>query len=514
MPTRELESMSGYCKVCHDIGCSLSLDETLRLIVESVADFLKLKGCLIRLLDSQGKKMEIAASHGLSDAYRQKGVVELAKSQADQETLQGKIVVIDDVLSDPRIQYKQRTREEGIGSIAFIPLALKNRVIGVLRAYTEAGRHFSEEDLKLLVTFSFHGAVAIENARNYKKMQTLNEVARTIGSTLDLDKLLGLIVEQAALTMGIKGASIRLLDVSGKFLEAKAVYGLSRHYLDKGPVEVDRSLIDQEAISGKVVAVLDASKDPRYQYPEEAKAEGIKSVLCLPLSLDDRIIGVLRLYTGLPYNFTPEEIEFLCALASQSSIAIKNAMIYKRMHALYKVARSTSSTLNLQTVLDEIAGECASAMEVKGCSVMLLDREEGTLKPAASWGLSEDYLKKGPVGADKSLTECLDGQPVTVLDMENDSRIQYPEFAKKEGLRSMLSVPMMIKEGCIGVLRIYTARPRPFRPEEVEFLQTLSNQGAIAIENARLFEHVKKDYEDLSRDVLQWYDWGAKPPTL
>lgn len=164
---------------------------------------------------------------------------------------------------------------------------------------------------------------------------TLYQVTRTITSTLELDKVLKLITENTTKTMGVKACSIRLIDEDKKTLRIVSAYGLSEDYLKKGPVEIDKSPLDAEVIKGNIVRLKDATTDPRFQYPEEAKKEGIKSVLCVPLQLKDRVIGVMRVYTERPHNFTKIEIEFLTALASSAAIAIENARLYDLLRREY-----------------------------------------------------------------------------------------------------------------------------------------------------------------------------------
>ncbi len=172
----------------------------------------------------------------------------------------------------------------------------------------------------------------LENA--YYKTKTLYDIARAVTSTLNFREVLNTIVQQATKAMNAKACSIRLLDQEKRQLWIGAAYGLSQEYLSKGVVDLDKSLVDRGALRGKPVSVLDVTKDPGFQYPEEAKKEGIRSVLCVPLMVREQPIGVLRLYTGEIHRFTEEEIEFLSALASQGAVAIENARTYQRLEEL------------------------------------------------------------------------------------------------------------------------------------------------------------------------------------
>lgn len=164
----------------------------------------------------------------------------------------------------------------------------------------------------------------------------LSDMERTMCSVLDMSRVLSLIAEKTTKALNAKGCSIRLLDQSGQTLEIKATYGLSDKYMTKGPVQVEHSKVDREVLEGKVVYIEDASKDPRFQYPEEARREGIVSVLSVPLRLADRKIGVLRVYTSELRRFSPEEIEFLQAVAAQAAVAIQNAALFETLKQQYK----------------------------------------------------------------------------------------------------------------------------------------------------------------------------------
>ncbi len=167
--------------------------------------------------------------------------------------------------------------------------------------------------------------------------RSLYEVARVINSSLDPTTVLEKIAEHVTLAMEAKACSIRLLDKQGKRLLVGAAYGLTRGYLRKGAVEVEKSGIDQEALAGNKVAIRNACTDPRFQYPEKAKEEGIASVMVVPLMVEDRAIGVLRVYSATCRDFTPEETEFLTAIANLSAIAIENARLHQALKADYEL---------------------------------------------------------------------------------------------------------------------------------------------------------------------------------
>ena len=183
-------------------------------------------------------------------------------------------------------------------------------------------------------------------------------------------------------------------------------------------------------------------------------------------------------------------------------------------HALYEAAAAVNSSLGPPSVLSSLVESVARALGAKASSLMLLTPDRKLLLHTAACGLSDWYVRKGPVSADESISEALQGRPVAVLNATEDTRIQYREQARQEGIASILSVPVMLREEVIGVMRVYTDEPRHFTEEDVYFTGAVAHLGAIALENARLYDSVAKDHEELRRDVGEWraalgWEWMA-----
>lgn len=169
---------------------------------------------------------------------------------------------------------------------------------------------------------------------------------------------------------------------------------------------------------------------------------------------------------------------------------------------LNQLARDTTSTLGFYPRLNLICHSIMKIMGLKGVSIRLLDDRTNLLELASDCGLSEAYINKGPVDADKSLAKALEGEPHFVLDASTDPGLQYPEDARKEGIVSVLSFPLMGREKVIGTLRLYTAERRTFDQNELDFIGALSSQGAISIENAKIYDTQKKQDEAKSEFVM------------
>jgi GAF domain-containing protein len=129
-----------------------------------------------------------------------------------------------------------------------------------------------------------------------------------------------------------------------------------------------------------------------------------------------------------------------------------------------------------------------TGLGVKGCALLLIDRRSKELKVAASYGLSEDYLNKGPISSHKSMASSLEEGPVAVPDVTDDPRIQYPEEAQKEGIASILSVPIQLHQQSLGVLRVYTSEPWEFTLEDINFVQAIAQIIGVSVEMSRMYK--------------------------
>lgn len=159
----------------------------------------------------------------------------------------------------------------------------------------------------------------------------LYEVAKVINASLDPSIVLDKIVQCVTHVMHVKACSIRLLDSRKKQLVLGAAHGLSKDYLHKGPILIKESGLDQKALSGETLWLKNVQTDKDFQYRAKAKAEGIKSVFVVPLLVQKKAIGVLRVYAGSIHKFNDEDIKYLEAVANLSAIALDNAKHHKTL---------------------------------------------------------------------------------------------------------------------------------------------------------------------------------------
>lgn len=175
---------------------------------------------------------------------------------------------------------------------------------------------------------------------------------------------------------------------------------------------------------------------------------------------------------------------------------------YHYFKAFINITRAIGSSLELKEVLQKIVKSTCEITCSKGCTLMLLDEKGERLEVKSFYGLSDQYVKKGPLMADQSISDALSGRPVIIEDAGSDPRVQYPREAKKEGIASIASFPIILKERVIGVLRLYTSVPCRFSQDDIEFLSAIAMQSGIAIENAKMYERVKTNFEKSVAPIL------------
>ncbi|MGD0282160.1 MAG: GAF domain-containing protein [Dissulfurispiraceae bacterium] len=328
-------------------------------------------------------------------------------------------------------------------------------------------------------------------------LESYQNICKAISSSISLNEVLDLIVANAVKVMNVKASMLRMLNKETQELEVVAFYGLSEQYINKGPVAYDPTIFD--ALSGKAASTYDISADPDAQYRRQAEDEGIRSILSIPVMFKKEVIGVLRMYTAEPIKYKPEDLKFMTAIAEQAAIAIMNAREFEStvsrakeyLRAFEVVTKAVSSSLRLNEVLNLIVRKLPEVMNLKAATIRLLDESGKKLELVAAYGLSEQYLARGPVDFEENVKEALQKGPVAMHDVTTDPRVHYQKEAGHEGIKSMLTLPIIVKEKVIGVLRLLTGVPRQFSGEDITFSSSLAEVCGTAIENARMYEQLK-----------------------
>ncbi len=259
-----------------------------------------------------------------------------------------------------------------LGTVALATIALAERQ-GLLPHYTvlpvlPPGLH--RNVLYILAQVSFFAIAAFATVHlaalvmrrlreRERQIGALLQATQAVSSTLSLPDVLQHLARSAARALSTRRASIRLLDETGERMPMVAAYGLSEAYQNKGEVLLSRSALDREAMSGHPIVVAHAVGDPRIQYPRHVAEEDIGSILVVPIVGRAGPMGVLRVYADQPNRFTPTDVDFGLAIASQGAVAIENAMAHE---ALRKADQARA--LFVRTVTHELRAPVSSAQSL------------------------------------------------------------------------------------------------------------------------------------------------------
>lgn len=175
-----------------------------------------------------------------------------------------------------------------------------------------------------------------------------------------------------------------------------------------------------------------------------------------------------------------------------------------QLEALSKISKAITSDLFLEDILKLIVTITAEVMRSKICSLMLLNEKTKELEIRATQSVSEEYNKKPPLKVGEGIAGKVveTGKPIWVYDVAQEKEYKYKNIAEKEGLKSLLCVPLKVKGKCIGVLNCYTSHPHHFTPQEAHLLTVVANQAAVVIENTELMVKTKLLQEELKTRKL------------
>lgn len=350
----------------------------------------------------------------------------------------------------------------------------------------------------------------VENGALEEQIAVMRDIIRETMSGLNQDEALAAMLEQMVTRLGYRAAVLRLLDAERQELILGAAYGLSQEYLLKGPMQVAENEVDRRVVEeGETVTISDLGSEQAFMFREQAAREGLVSMMVVPLVIGDHVVGLLRVYQAAKHTFSGHEIAFVSAIAGIGAQIIRQTRMYS---AFRNLARNLNSSLELKDVLGTLIIQAVEELNVRAGSIRLLGPKRETLHMAAAYGLSEEYLKKGPVKVAQSPVDRRvfeEGKPVVISDLQQEAAFQYTEEAHREGIRSVLVLPLQIDEVKVGVLRLYSGQVRQFSAEEINFALAVADLGAVAIENARLHEFLKQRLDALKADADGWYRFLA-----
>jgi putative nucleotidyltransferase with HDIG domain len=399
----ELTALSGFATV---FDSTLIEGKVYANLSNAISRSINPDAVLAFRFDQGSEHLVLAASFGASEAEANLRIP-LDYGMAGQVLKTMEPILVGNTDLEPG--YRQLLESQRIRSAIFAPLKWREEVYGVVFAGNQEKDSFNENDRNLLAALAVQGALAIHNARLYSDLEdrigelhAIFEIDKAITSAIDLETVLQQIVQMSIGLLDARISSLMLLDEESDELVIAAAHGLSEDYIHKGPIKIGESIAGRVIKEGRPIAIDDISEDSGHIYADQARVEGLCSLLSIPLSLKDRVIGVLNIYTEEPHDFSPHEINLFTSLASQAAIAIENARLFESLEEIYiEVITALASAIDARDAythghsqrVTDFAVNIAEAMGMAAAEVDII-RNAGILHDVGKIGIKEDILKK------------------------------------------------------------------------------------------------------------------------
>jgi signal transduction protein with GAF and PtsI domain len=342
----------------------------------------------------------------------------------------------------------------------------------------------------------------------------LHRISNIVSSGADLESVLGELISLAVEVTDCDACLVYLLDAASGEIVLRA--SQLPHPAEIGNIRLRMG----EGVTGwvaehrSVVALpSNAASDSRFKFFAALPEDTYDAFLSVPLIAGGDVIGVINIHHRGPHQHSAEEVALVSFLGEQlggaiakSRLSERSRMAARHMETLAAVADAIASDSYLNRILQAISEMVAETMDSPVCSIMLVDDEKQELVISAARCSSPEYLHKLPLKIEDSLIGHVvrERRPIAVPNVVAEKRYRYPELARKTGLTSLLSVPLLAREKVIGTINIYTKEQRCFRDEEVGFVKAVAGQAAVAIENARLMSETLEMKRALeSRKVVE-----------
>ena len=361
MPTKNNLSQPNTVAALREIARALSttwdLDSTLDLIARKTTEMMHVDSCAIYLLDPDGETLRLRASTGLSQRALGRATLRIGEGMTGYAVKGNKPVYAAHAHQDPHFKWVAEAQETAFNSLLATPLIIETQpqAIGAINVQTKEIHYFSETEVELLAFISDLAAGALAKARlldqqkqRIEEMQALAELSEVITSPQYLDDMLNVVTEMAAKSMDASVCSIFLINESRTHLELRSAKRTTSPYSHREPLPIEAGIVGKVAATGKPIYIRDVRTDPAYLGTELATAEGLVSLLSVPLAVRDRVIGVMNCYTSEARAFTSEQHALLTTLANQTALAIENARLVTNTAVIREMHHRIKN--NLQTV--------------------------------------------------------------------------------------------------------------------------------------------------------------------
>jgi GAF domain-containing protein/anti-sigma regulatory factor (Ser/Thr protein kinase) len=528
--TKELAALNAIAAA---VSQSLHLDEVLNGALEKTLQVMEIEAGGIYLLDEEAGVLTIAAHRGFSPEFVA-GIDKLKVGEgfSGRVAQSGQPLLVENASTDPRLA-RMVVRDAGLRSAAIVPLSSKGKVLGTLFAMARVHREFSKQDVQLLTSIGHQIGVAIENARLYEdtksrlaQLTALQETTRAVASTLQLDELLNLIIEQASALVQAGGGILNLVDWEKREDEVVSATGSAAVALGYSST-LEGSLSGWVTLHNRPVISNHVQDDPRVDPSALSwltKTE-IQSAAVVPLAIRDHVLGTLVMVDkeGGRVAFSQGDSDLLVSFASQAATAIENARLFdaearraEQFRVIGDVGRSMTSVLAIDDLLHEIVRLVKETFGYYLVQIGLIEGDEMVFNVGLGPTFDDPQFQPPRVkvgGEGITAWVAATGEPLLVPDVSQDPRyLLLPGWGE---IKSELAVPLKTKSAIIGTLDVESNELNAFDESDLVVLQSLANQAAAAIENARLYEQAQQAaaLEERNRLARELHD-SAKQQAL
>lgn len=351
------------------------------------------------------------------------------------------------------------------------------------------------------------------------KLQVMQEVQRVSSGNFALNEMLELFMDVTLRTTNTDAGSILILDPETKELTFQVVRGPKSEGLKDLSVKLGEGIAGWVAKAGQSVLSEDVSKDHRFtgHIAKQIKVTP-HSILCVPLKGKARVLGVLEVITrNMKKPFTYDDLSAMESLASQIGMVMENASLFsqhneeiRRLEALTSASGVVNSTLDLKVLLKLLMELAARTLHAEASSIFMVDEASGDLTCEIATGEKSTEVKEIRVPKGKGIVGAVaeSGKGLLIPDASKDERF-FKKADEKTAFvtKNLIAVPLVARGKCIGVMEVLNRLGgHTFTPDDMELLQALGHQSAIALQNAQLYQNLQESFLSTVRSLAQAVD--------
>lgn len=510
MRMKEISTLNAIALVLSE---TCELDALLNRTLDKILEMTETEAGGICLLDERRQELILRVHRGLSPK-----VVETSTAIRVGQGISGRVaatkkpVIIEDLAADKRLTRPLLLRE-GFRSAAIVPVTLRGKGIGVFNILTRKVRRYTPSEAKMLINIGNQIGIAIENASLLKtreeeisRLHALNRISHIISSEISLDALLERVYEQVKTILHPENFCITLYNKDHHAFDVILKY-------EKDVKKRKYSFPASQGLSSKVFF----NKKPilTKDYLTECHRQCVepygpptKAWLGVPIIEKGKAIGCIYIYDYVKGDlFDEHDLELLTTIAGQTAVVIENVRQYKvlqqrveELELLFEIGQNVVSIVDLDTVLYSIINMLKKKFGHEKCSILFVNEASNELYIKARIPLTENLRKRRFKIGETGITGMVATTGKTYYAPDVRKEPNYFEIFSES--RSELVVPLKVGDRIIGVLNMEADVVDAFSEEDIKMVESVSNQAAIAIENARLYESLEHSYFDTIRALV------------